>query len=267
MRVFDQRFPKREEIGLAACGDWHLGSQTCDEDAIDHWIAKIKDNEWYVMLMGDLTENATLGSVGAVFEQTMTPQAQVKSVVEKLAPIKDYIIGAVGGNHGRRSVKAVGLDPDEIICWELGIPYFGHSGFGRIQVGDANWKVFVHHGAGGGGLLGSKLNVIAEKMTKIVPLADLYMAGHTHAEVSGSDTRPDMTLNKGVVRIVKHRRHFSGTGSLLDYDDSYAEGMLLPPATKAQVVHFLGTRRHVATGGDKGSVYEKMYRRQPEYYF
>jgi len=266
MKTFDQRFPDKKEIGLATCGDWHLGAKTCDEGAVDDWLAKIKDNGWYVILMGDITENATIGSVGAVFEQTMTPQEQVKCAIEKFMPIKDYIIGAVGGNHGARSVRTAGLDPDEIMCWELGVPYWGHSGLGRLQVGDAHWKVFCHHGSGGGGLLGSKLNVVAEKMTKIVPMADLYLSGHTHADVAGSDTRPDITFPKGRVRLVKNRRHFSGTGSLLEYDESYAEGKLMPPASKVQVVHFLGDRAHKYKKDNGDWEWEKPYRRQPEYY-
>ncbi len=265
MRIFDQRFPDEKEIGLATCGDWHLGSKTCDEAAVDDWLAKIKENGWYVILMGDITENATVGSVGAVFEQRISPQEQVRLAVEKLTPIKDYIIGGIGGNHGARSMKTAGLDPDEIMCWELGVPYWGHSGLGRIQVGDAHWKIFCHHGCGGGGLLGSKLNVVAEKMTKIVPMADLYIAGHTHADVAGSDTRPDLTILKGACKIVKKHRHFSGTGSLLEYDESYAEGMLLPPASKVQVVHFLGSRAHRRNEGAREWL--KPYRRQPEYYY
>ena len=264
MITFDQRFPEEKEVGLACCGDWHLGAQTCDEEAVDNWIEKIRENKWLVILMGDLTENATLGSVGAVFEQKMTPQAQVRSVVDKLTPIKDYIIGGIGGNHGARSRKAVGLDPDEIICWELGIPYWGHTGAGRIQVGDAHWKIMAHHGHGGGALLGSKLNVVAEKMTKIMPMMDLYLAGHTHADVAGSDVRPDLTLTGGGVGVIRHRRHFSGTGSLLDYSNSYAEAMLMPPASKVQVVHYLGDRRHTRAGAN---TFEKPYRREPEYYF
>ena len=271
MKLFDLKLPDSDEVGLACCGDWHLGAQTCDEDAVDDWVAKIHDNKWHVILMGDLTENATLGSVGAVFEQRITPQQQVRIVIDKLKPVKDYIIGAVGGNHGRRSVKAVGLDPDEIICWELGIPYWGHTGAGRIQLGkETNWKIMAHHGAGGGALLGSKLNVVSEKMTKIMPLMDLYLAGHTHADVAGSDTRPDLTYGRGGVSITKKRRHFSGTGSLLDYDDSYAEGMLLPPASKVQVAHFLGSRLHNARANAQNgtpNTYEKPYRRHTEYYY
>ena len=270
MKTFDHRFPDKDEIGLACCGDWHIGAQTCDEDAVDDWIEKIRKNKWHVILMGDLTENATLGSVGAVFEQKMTPHEQVHLVVKKLKPIKDYILGGIGGNHGRRSMKAVGLDPDHFICELLEVPYWGHTGAGRIQLGkETNWKIMAHHGAGGGGLLGSKLNVVSEKMTKVMPMMDLYLAGHTHADVAGSDTRPDLTYGRGGVHINKMRRHFSGTGSLLNYDESYAEGMLLPPASKVQVVHFLGKRHHFKRADKKlgtPDIWEKPYRRQTEYY-
>jgi hypothetical protein len=121
----------------------------------------------------------------------------------------------------------------------------------------------AHHGVGGGGLLGSKLNVIAEKMTKVVPIADLYIAGHTHADVAGSDSRPTISIKTGRVKIIRQRRHFSGTGALLDYDGSYAEHMLLPPASKVQVLHYLGRREHVMQEDER---YVKRYRRVPVFY-
>ena len=270
MKTFDLRLPDRKEIGLATCGDWHLGAMTCDEDAVDDWIAKVHDNKWYVILMGDLMENATIGSVGAVFEQIKNPQSQLNLTIEKLTPIKEYIIGGVAGNHGRRSVKSVGLDPDEIICTQLGTKYWGPAALGRIQVGKAHWTIFVHHGHGGGALLGSKLNVIAERMTKIVPMADLYLAGHTHADVAGSDSRYELTTNSGAVRLARQHRHFSGTGSLLNYE-GYPEAMLLPPASKVQVVHHLHTRVQIsrgnAAGKPDGNMFEKPYQREPFYYF
>lgn len=232
--------------------------------AVQDFIDKIKDAGALVMLMGDLTENAIVGSVGGVMEQTMPPQEQVMKVCELLDPIKDQIIGGVGGNHGARTVKVAGLNPDEIICYNLGCDYFGAIAVGRIKVGEnTDWRIMVHHGAGGGSLLGSKLNVIAERMPKVVPIADLYLAGHTHADVAGSDTRPTIALNGGSVKVVNFRRHFSGTGSLLDYD-GYPEHMLLPPASKVQVFHYLGERKHISQSGREQ--WRKSYQRRPYFY-
>lgn len=230
------------------------------------WIDEIKREGHLVILMGDLTENALTSSVGSVYEQVLPPKAQIDGITQLLEPIKDQIIGGVGGNHGARTVRAVGIDPDELICYNLGVQYFGKTCAGRIQVGAAHWKIVAHHGAGGGGLLGSKLNVIAEKMTKVYPLADLYLCGHTHADVAGSDRRPEISVStRGGVQVVHHTRHFSGTGSLLSYTGSYAEDKLLPPASPVQVVHYLGDRiqRHRA-GPD---AFEKPYRRVPRYFW
>ena len=193
----------------------------------------------------------------------MTPKQQIDAVTQILEPVKEQIIGAVGGNHSARTVRAVGIDPDELLCVNLGCQYFGHTMAGRIQVGAAHWKVMAHHGAGGGMLLGSKLNVV-KKLAEIMPMMDLYLAGHTHADVSGTDKRRDVSINRGSVSISNHRRHFSGTGSLLDYDGSYAEAKLLPPACPAQVKHHLGDRiqRH-EDGPDR---YEKPYLREPVYF-
>ena len=232
--------------------------------AIDDFVGRIKRDKALVMLMGDLTENAIIGSVGGVMEQTMSPRDQVLKVCEILEPIKDQIIGGVMGNHGARTVKVASLNPDEIICYNLGAKFLGSVAVGRIRVGaSTDWRIMVHHGVGGGALLGSKLNVLAERMTKVVPIADLYLAGHTHADVAGSDTRPTIALNSGRVVISNIRRHFSGTGSLLDYE-GYPEHMLLPPASKVQIYHHLGERKHVSRDGDER--FRKQYRRQPFFY-
>jgi hypothetical protein len=255
--VINQKFPDKKEIGLATIGDIHLGSQTCNEKALNEWIAKIKKEKWYVILMGDLMENATLGSVGAVYEQTMTPQEQLRGMVDLLDPIKDYILGGVSGNHGARTVRAAGIDPDAIISFELGVPHFGYTGVGRVQVGGAHWYIVAHHGAGGGILQGSKLNMV-RKLANIYPMADLYMAGHAHTDVSGSDRVFRIVNHHNKVSLAQHTRHFSGTGSLLDYQGSYAEAKLFPPAGLAQVVHFLGDRVHVSR--EEG--FAKPYRRE-----
>ena len=259
--VFDLKLPEKKKIGLAVCCDWHRGSHTCNESAIDRWIKLIKDNGWYVILLGDLTENSLPGSVGDVLRQTMSPDVQVRTTIEKLSPIRDYIIAGCDGNHGARTVRVAGMNPDEQISSGLGVPHFSNIIRGRIKVGVANWKVIGHHCAGGGALMGSKLNVI-KKLALIDPMYDLYLGAHTHGDVSGSDVVYGLSLN-GKPKVTKLTRHFSGCGSTLAYEDSYAEAKMLAPAAMCQVVHHLFDKVHRLEDGAAAEAYYMPYIREP----
>ena len=130
---------------------------------------------------------------------------------------------------------------------------------GRIQVGDAHWIIVGHHGAGGGRLLGNKLNMI-KKMAEICPDGDLFMGAHVHADVRGSGRVMGVSLNRGKVYMQWRRQHFSGCGSLLEYRNSYAEAKLMPPAAMCQVVHLLGDRILKNDGGERTSDKKYDYR-------
>ena len=261
--TFDFRFEDNKEIGLAVCCDWHVGSKQCDMDAVLSWVETIRENNWKVLLGGDLLEMSLKGSVGDVYDQQLSPLEQIDRVVKILQPIAPNILHSVMGNHEYRPVKEVGIDPSLLIARELGIGYSPNQAVGRIQVGEAHWKVGLTHGAGGGMLIGSKLNT-ATKLSKVYPNLDLYVSGHTHTDVAASDTVKDISLNKGKVTEVALVRRFSGCGSLLSYEDSYAEAKLMPPASKAQVVHFLGDRVRSNKGGVASQ--HKEYRREVYHY-
>ncbi len=259
MTGFDFRFPSETQIGLAVCCDWHLGSHTADQSAVKEWIETIKREGWHVMLGGDLLEMSLTTSVGDVYEQMLTPMQQIDLACSMLDPIKEQILWGVGGNHSQRVIRAVGIDPDLMIARELGCGYDKYMAAGRIQVGEAHWKVGLTHGAGGGGTVGSKLNT-ANKMGKVYHNLDLYLSGHTHADVSNTDTTKDIVLNRGSVNVISSIRRFSGCGSLLTYEDSYAEAKIMPPANKCQVVHFLGDRKRIRRNGVL--VTDKSYKRE-----
>lgn len=262
MAFIDQRFPDRDEIVLAVCTDWHLGSETCNERAVKEYLKMIQEENWLVLLLGDLTENATIGSVGAVFEQVMNPQEQVKYAIDLLKPIQGNILGSVPGNHGARTKRVTGLDPDQVIAWELGIPLFNYIVTGRLQVGDSHWMICGHHGVGGGNTPGAKLNAL-HKLSAVHPACDLYLMGHTHADCADSDRVVMPSINRGAYCEVWHTRHYSGCGALLDYQGSYAEAKVMRPAAMVQVVHMLGTRTHKKRDGmDR---YHKPYLRVPKY--
>jgi len=256
---FDFKYKEEKEIGLAVCCDWHLGSANCDTEAVKHWINTIKKNNWKVMLLGDLLEMSLKSSVGDVYEQTLTPMAQIDEAVRLLDPIKEQILWGVGGNHSQRVIRAVGIDPDLLIARELGAGYDTYMAVGRVQVASAHWRIGLAHGAGGGSLIGSKLNTAA-KMRHVYHNLDLYLSGHTHSDVSSSDITKDITLNKGKVTEVTAVRRYSGCGSLLTYEGSYAEAKMMAPANKCQVVHYLGDRKN------EGDGYSKAYRREVHSY-
>lgn len=260
--MFNLVLPEAKEIGLAVCCDWHIGGLTASERKCKKWVGEIKDNGWYVILLGDLMENNLAHSAGNVHEQTMNPAEQREMVVKILDPVKEQIIGGVTGNHGNRTKRAAGIDLDADICSALGCDYFGHTITGRIKVGETDWKIVGHHCAGGGITKGAKLNAIF-KIAQVWPEMDLYLGGHVHSVCSDEDYVKRMAFGHGSPRPVMRikRRRFSGCGSALAYDGSYAEMKNYPPAAMAQVVHFLGRREHKGETGDP-EIHIKRYRRE-----
>ena len=88
-----------EDIELIPFGDFHLGAEECDEDEIVRTINYVKSKpNVFVILVGDLIENATRNSVGDVFGQLAIPQNQLNALVKLLEPIRDRILGINTGN-------------------------------------------------------------------------------------------------------------------------------------------------------------------------
>ena len=72
--------PMNEEgYNLYPVGDLHFGSAQFDEKAWQDYKKRIlNDERGYVVLVGDLLENATRYSVGSgVYEQRIRPRAQI----------------------------------------------------------------------------------------------------------------------------------------------------------------------------------------------
>ena len=268
--IFELRRPDEKEVAIAAVGDLHWGSHTCNEKSVRAWAKKIEQEQWYWVGVGDYTENALRGSVGDIHKQTMAPDEQVETLAKIFAPVAHKCLGCVGGNHGARSVKAAGFDVDATFAKELSFQggkgafaqpeiLFCREGLsGLIQVGEARWKVMVSHCAGGGRTMGGKAMAL-HRMGDTWPMMDLYIGGHTHAAIGFPDERYDLSVHAGGVRQMKHIRQFSGCGSTLEYLGSYAQTALYQPASLCQVVHYLGDRIHRSHQGVE--FHEKRFNR------
>lgn len=239
------------EAEVYAINDIHVGSPEMDLKGFKKFINYIlsKDNR-YVVLVGDLVNMALKDSVSDVYGQVMNPANQIKFASELLEPIKDRILGIVGGNHERRLSKNTSLSPTEFIANKLGVKAFSDDELLlKIVLGKGpNGKriaygVMLHHGSGGGGRPGSALNK-QEFYSMMFENVDIFVSGHVHTLTSHRYQARVADMNNNVIRYVDRLLVISG--SWLSYC-GYPVGMQLKPGGK-------GSGKFVLSGTEKKAV-------------
>jgi len=227
MRYYWKEFPGKE-FSLIPLGDVHLGSPQCNEKFFYDTVDLIKNSkETYWVGMGDFIENALVGSVGDIYEQTHSPRKQVVIIVEALKPIKDKCLFLVIGNHEQRTTRVSSQKPTEQIAALLDVPFGGFSCYARFIV-KGKYGVFTayfHHNSGGGYTKGGKVNRSA-KLREITPTADATFSGHMHTTARTPVTWYE-ARRSGIEKCIGYDYII---GSALEYDESYAEMKAKPPA-------------------------------------
>lgn len=217
---------------------WHLGAKQCAHKFIDRVIAEIRENPYARWLyMGDGGECVTKNSKGNIYEQLMSPGAQLRTVAELLAPIRDKSLGGIRGNHGNRVDKDSGLGWDETLCARVGIPYLGVSCFGELvlkyQGGFAPFSIFAHHGSASAITDGGKVNA-GFKPAQFID-ADVILTAHTHA-CGKLFPRHRARVNGQYRRIEWRVQNFYVCGSAYDSRSGYAEEKMYTPILPEHLV-------------------------------
>ena len=188
-----------EKIELFSVGDTHEGEEQFCSDTLDGLINYILEKPYrFVILNGDLINNAIKTSVSDIYDEQSFPEEQIARVARRFMPIRDRILAMGSGNHEERTKKATGLDPSRYLSVRLGLEerYSPNSFLLFISVGRSHntrqsnlkqqvYAVFSQHGYGGGKKNGSKLNNLNDA-DKIVADADLYIMNHTHTPILNS---------------------------------------------------------------------------------
>ena len=239
MRYFRKDFDT-PSFAIVPLGDTHYGSRQCNEKFFLSTVELIKEEKnTFCVLMGDMIENALVGSVGDIYEQVYSPRDQLKKVVKILKPIKNKILFVIDGNHEQRTTRVAGLKPSEDISALLEVPYGGFSCFARFKV-DAKYGIFTayfHHNTGGGYTKGGKVNRSA-RLRDITPTADATFSGHMHT-TARTPAEWYECRGKGIQKCVGYDYII---GSALEYDESYAEAKAKPPASTEFIrVTFVGS--------------------------
>lgn len=170
------RLPGRT-IRIWPIADVHIGARECDLDGFKSFLRRVQACEDdYLVLVGDLLNNATRSSVSDVYEETIPPSAQIEKAVEILYPTKDRILGCVGGNHELRTKKDVDLSPLYAVMLMLGKGelYRDNMCFIRVVLGDKvrdNYTMLLVHGKSA-----NKKRHFAYSVEGV----DAVISGHTH---------------------------------------------------------------------------------------
>lgn len=208
IKMIQHRIKSDNGIYVYGLSDLHIGSREFEEGLFNQFVRSIlKEENRYCVIVGDVIDNGTKNSVTGPYGATMQPREQRKYAEELLYPLKDRILGMVGGNHERRAAKESDADPAELIAERLDIWERYRSGTAFIQVDLGQRKngeerapkycIAISHGTSGGALMGAGLNK-ADQFA-IASGADLVIMGHSHKPASAPASRLICMHENGVM--------------------------------------------------------------------
>lgn len=167
---------------IVPIGDVHIGDPAARIEEFQRLLEKVQKNEnWYILLVGDILNNAIKSSVSNVYNESMPPSEQKKFAVELLRPVASKILGMVSGNHEHRTAREVDQDVSLDIALALGIEnrYCPEHLLVDIRVGRANFVFYLYHGHTATRYPGGTVNA-HERIGLNLFGADFYVHGHAH---------------------------------------------------------------------------------------
>ena len=241
-----------KHIEIYTLSDLHLGDRNCNYKELLEQVMAIEANpNAYVILNGDLINNATTQSISDTYSETISPMDQLRQATALFEPIKHKILAITSGNHENRTYRTDGIDLTEIMARELGVGdrYAPESVTLFLRVGDKVGKthknqqicytLFITHGSGGGRREGGKINRLVD-LASIIDV-DIYIHSHTHlpAVLKQAFYRAD-SKNSTIALVDKM---FINTNAWLNYG-GYGEAHGYKPAsTKTPVIYLDGSHK------------------------
>ena len=218
------------DIVIYTLSDVHYGALEHNEAGWNAVCKEILDQpNAYIVLGGDLINNATRSSVSNVFEDTIRPREQKIRMAQMLEPLVPRTLCIVPGNHEQRSVKDADDEPTYDIACKLNIEdlYRPNVAFLAVNVGNTHstYSIAVTHGAGGGIYTGATVNR-NERFGNVIEGLDCLIVGHTH---KGTVTKPSkLVVNLRNKVIVQREYLVVSMVSWMEYGGYAMKKMLLP---------------------------------------
>lgn len=239
-----------KQIKVLSLSDLHIGDELCNLRLIKSVLEEVKNsNDTFIILNGDLINNATKNSVSNVYNEKLSPMESIVMLCDLLEPVKERILCITNGNHELRSMKEDGIDIVRLVARQLGIEDRYSEGWWYLYLtlgmGNKGRPVMYTltgvHGYGGGRKNGGKINNLVEMSDKVI--ADIYVMGHTHT--------PIMTRNSIFVPDYQHRslvqkdKFYLMTNSFLEYGGYGELYGYTPSTTEHQEMLLSGTKKQI----------------------
>lgn len=236
--------------------DLHMGDRLCDTRLIQQHLQEIESNSAaYVIVNGDIINNATKSSVSDSYSEMLPPMEQLDRAIQLLAPIRDKILCMNDGNHENRTYRMDGIQLMRIVAQQLGIEdRYSPEGsliFIRFGAGEKKehrnpkrrrklcYTIYATHGSGGGRKVGGKANRLSD-LSGIVD-ADIYVHSHTHLPMIFKEGY--FRVNPISSKVSKVDKLFVNTAATLDYG-GYGESAGYTPTSKdTPVIYLDGTKK------------------------
>lgn len=224
-------------IRVYAIGDVHLGAAEHMSKEWGRFLKMIEEDEnAYLILTGDMMNNATKSSVSDIYSEVCSPSEQKKILHDQLYMVKDRILCGVMGNHENRSKKDVDLDPLYDVFVMLGIPerYRQNMAFLRLRLShpESGKNLGTYHFCVAHGSTKTKNRNFANYVDGL----DVMITSHTHdAEV---DKPSKLVFDRSSDRIRIHPMVHINAVSWMAYG-GYGARKMYAPKTVAQPQHLV----------------------------
>ena len=250
------RLPECKEARLYVIGDLHVGAIEANIKGWEQFTQRIlQDKNAYIVILGDMMNNATKTSVSNVYEEVLRPRDQKRYLVSALSQLTERILCIVPGNHEQRN-KDVDDEPLYDVACKLDLEdvyrpncafvkvCFGNRDKGGQTVPLQTYVLAVTHGAGGGIYTGATVNR-NERFGMVLEGVDVLCVGHTHKGIISKPSKIVVDIHSNCVK--QQSMTVISACSWLSYGGYAMRKMLLPSQAQdpdqPQTLLLGGTRR------------------------
>lgn len=249
--IIVKEFSENKDLVIYPVSDLHIGAKEC---LTREWMIfknqLLGEPDSYLVVLGDMMNNALKSSVSNSYEETMRPREQKQWLVEQLTEIRDRILCIVPGNHCARSEKDADDNPLYDVACKLDLEdvYRENMAVVKIRIGKANgngnknptYTMACAHGSGGGALTGGAINR-NERYGMAFDGVDILCTGHTHKPAA---TRPaKIVVDKHNNRVTVKPFIMVTATSWLGYSGYAARKMMTPTSHALQEIRLSGDHK------------------------